>query len=178
MENPTIDKETLELAAQDVRRVIERQKEERQILITQMNILFVTNTALLSFLTISRLITIFSLFSALEILLFFINFLLLIWALLPRKFFISPNLEENEENNGNEEKKEKLKFPEDYLTFSPQEYHLQMLADLRETYNKNQKQVDDISLALKYATGVTAGITVVALLHQVTVYFIPELQKL
>ncbi|MEH2364849.1 hypothetical protein [Nostoc sp.] len=46
MENPTIDKETLELAAQDVRRVIERQKEERQILITQMNILFVTNTAL------------------------------------------------------------------------------------------------------------------------------------
>ncbi|MBN3899893.1 MAG: hypothetical protein HWQ41_32890 [Nostoc sp. NOS(2021)] len=162
----------MELAAQDVRRVIERQKEERQILITQMNILFVTNTALLSFLTISRLIPIFSIFSALEILLFFINFLLLIWALLPRKFFISPNLEENEE------KKEKLEFPEDYLTFSAQEYHLQMLADLRETYNKNQKQVDDISLALKYATGVTAGITVIALLHQVTVYFIPELQKL
>ncbi|MEH2372704.1 MAG: hypothetical protein V7K15_06410 [Nostoc sp.] len=104
--------------------------------------------------------------------LFFINFLLLIWALLPQKFFISPNLEENEE------KKKKLKFPEDYLTFSPQEYHLQMLADLRETYNNNQKQVDDISLALKYATGVTGGITVVTLLHQVTVYFIPELQKL
>ncbi|MEH2416159.1 hypothetical protein [Nostoc sp.] len=120
MKNPTIDKETLELAAQDVRRVIERQKSERQILITQMNILFVTNTALLSFLTISRLIPIFSIFSALEILLFFINFLLLIWALLPRKFFISPNLEENEENKGNEGKKEKLKFPEDYLRFSPQ----------------------------------------------------------
>ncbi|MEH1937052.1 MAG: hypothetical protein V7L14_25790 [Nostoc sp.] len=165
----------MELAAQDVRRVIERQKEERQILITQMNILFVTNTALLSFLTISRLIPIFSIFSALEILLFFINFLLLICALLPRKFFISPNLEENEEKK---EKKEKLEFPEDYLTFSAQEYHLQMLADLRETYNKNQKQVDDISLALKYATGVTAGITVIALLHQVTVSFIPELQKL
>ncbi|MHC5832370.1 MAG: hypothetical protein ACYT04_94420, partial [Nostoc sp.] len=87
MENPTIDKETLELAAQDVRRVIERQKEERQILITQMNILFVTNTALLSFLTISRLITIFSLFSVIEILLLLFNFMLLIRALLPRKFF-------------------------------------------------------------------------------------------
>ncbi|MGJ5632162.1 hypothetical protein [Nostoc sp. CALU 1950] len=172
MESPTIDKETLELAAQDVRRVIERQKEERQILITQMNILFVTNSAILSFLTISRLITIFSIFSALEILLFPINFLLLIWALLPRKFFASPNLEKNEENE------EKLKFPEDYLTFTPQEYNLQMLADFRETYNNNQKQVDDISLALKYATGVTAGIAVVSLLHQVTVYFIPELQKL
>ncbi|MFW9260638.1 hypothetical protein [Nostoc sp. CALU 546] len=172
MESPTIDKETLELAAQDVRRVIERQKEERQILITQMNILFVTNSAILSFLTISRLITIFSIFSALEILLFSINFLLLIWALLPRKFFVSPNLEKSEENEG------KLKFPEDYLTFTPQEYNLQMLADFRETYNNNQKQVDDISLALKYATGVTAGIAVVSLLHQVTVYFIPELQKL
>ncbi|MCC5624607.1 hypothetical protein [Nostoc sp. CHAB 5715] len=57
MESPAIDKETLELATQDVRRVLERQKEERQILITQMNILFVTNSAILSFLTISKLIT-------------------------------------------------------------------------------------------------------------------------
>ncbi|MEH1825275.1 MAG: hypothetical protein V7L22_07880 [Nostoc sp.] len=175
MESSTIDKETLELATQDVRRVLERQKEERQILITQMNILFVTNSAILSFLTISRLITIFSIFSGLEILLFFLNFLLLIWALLPRRFFVSPNLEKKKEN---EENTEKLKFPEDYLMFTPQEYNLQMLADFRETYNNNQKQVDDISLALKYATGVTAGIAVVALLHQVTVYFIPELQKL
>ncbi|MDZ8107323.1 MAG: hypothetical protein RM338_17130 [Nostoc sp. DedQUE12a] len=175
MESSTIDKETIELAAQDVRRVLERQKEERQVLITQMNILFVTNTALLSFLTISRLITRFSIFSTLEIFLFFINFLLLIWALLPRKFFVSPNLEKKQET---QEKKEKLKFSDDYLTLSPEQYHLQMLVDLIETYNKNQKQVDDISLALKYATGVTAGIAVVALLHQVTVYFIPELQKL
>ncbi|MEH2462077.1 hypothetical protein [Nostoc sp.] len=153
-------------------RVIERQKEERQILITQMNILFVTNSAILTFLTILRLISIFSIFSALEILLFSINFLLLICALLPRKFFVSPNLEKKEENEGN---KEKLKFPEYYLMFIPQEYNLQMLADFRETYNNNQKQVDDISLALKYATGVTAGIAIFALLHQVTVYFIPEL---
>lgn len=79
MQSPTIDEETLELAAQDVRRVLERQKEERQILITQMNILFVTNSAMLSFLTISIAFTRFSLLSAVEILL--LNFMLLIWAL-------------------------------------------------------------------------------------------------
>ncbi|PHJ64347.1 hypothetical protein VF14_26270 [Nostoc linckia z18] len=165
MESSTIDKETLELAAQDVRRVLERQKEERQVLITQMNILFVTNTALLSFLTISRLITKYSFFSVVETLLLLFNFLLLIWALLPRRFFVSPNLETED-------------FQNRYLEFSPQEYHLQMLANLRETYNKNQKQVEDISQSLTYATFVTAGIAIVGLLHQVIVYFIPELQKL
>jgi hypothetical protein len=90
MGDPTIDEETLELGTQDVRRVIERQKEERQILITQMNILFVTNTALLSFLTISRLIAIFSFFSVVEIFLLLFNFMLLIRSLLPRKFFCQP----------------------------------------------------------------------------------------
>jgi len=145
--------------------VLERQKEERQVLITQMNILFVTNTALLSFLTISRLITKYSFFSVLETLLLLFNFLLLIWALLPRRFFVSPNLETED-------------FQNRYLEFSPQEYHLQMLANLRETYNKNQKQVEDISQSLTYATFVTTGIAIVGLLHQVIVYFIPELQKL
>ncbi|WP_445634645.1 hypothetical protein NSTC745_06472 [Nostoc sp. DSM 114161] len=129
MESSTIDKETLELAAQDVRRILERQKEERQVLIAQMNILFVTNTALLSFLTISRLITKYSSFSVLETLLLLFNFLLLIWALLPRKFFVSRNLETED-------------FQNRYLGFSLQEYHLHMLANLRETYNKNQKQVN------------------------------------
>ncbi len=108
MESSTIDKETLELAAQDVRRVLERQKEERQVLITQMNILFVTNTALLSFLTISRLITRYSFFSVVEILLLLFNFLLLIWALLPRNFFVSPNLEKKQESQ--EEKKKSSNF--------------------------------------------------------------------
>jgi hypothetical protein len=73
-----------------------------------MNILFVTNTALLIFLTISRLITRFSLFSIVEILLLFFNFMLLIRALLPRKFFVSPNLETDD-------------FQNKYLKFSPQE---------------------------------------------------------
>ncbi len=49
MEDPTIDEEMLELAAQDVRRVIERQKEERQILITQMNILICHKHCIIKF---------------------------------------------------------------------------------------------------------------------------------
>ena len=92
MESPTTENTVLDLAVEDVRRVLERQKEERQILITQMNILFVTNTALLSFLTISKLLTLFSHFSVTGIALFFLNFILLIRALLPRQFVISPNL--------------------------------------------------------------------------------------
>lgn len=127
MQSPTIDEETLELAAQDVRRVLERQKEERQILITQMNILFVTNSAMLSFLTISIAFTRFSLLSAVEILLF-LNFMLLIWALLPRQFVISPNLVTDD-------------FQNRYLKLLPQEYKLQMLANLIETYNGNIQQI-------------------------------------
>lgn len=165
MESPTPDKATLELAAQDVRRVLERQKEERQILLTQTNILFVTNTALLSFLTISKLLPVFSLFSVLEILLFFFNFTLLMWALLPRQFFISPNLE-----NEN--------FQQNYLLLPSEEYQLKMLANLIATYNANKQRLEDISQSLKYATYITAGIALVALLHQLTVYSIPELQKL
>ncbi|ABA24469.1 hypothetical protein Ava_4872 [Trichormus variabilis ATCC 29413] len=93
MEFQAIDTETLKLALEDVRRVMEKQKEERQFLLTQINILFVTNTALLTFLTISRLLTKFSLFSAVELFLMFLNFMLLIRALLPRQFSVTPNLE-------------------------------------------------------------------------------------
>ncbi len=59
MRNPTTDK-TLELTAQNMHLVLEIQKQEHQILITQMNILFLTNTALLSLITIFRLVTRFS----------------------------------------------------------------------------------------------------------------------
>lgn len=160
-----IDRETLALAIEDVRRVLERQKEERQILITQTNILFVTNTALLTFLTISRLITRFSLFSGIELLLMFLNFILLIRALLPRQFLVTPNLETED-------------FFNQYLKFSPQQYQKQMLVDLRANYNKNQQPVEDIAQSLKYSAFVTVTIAVIALLHQVTAYVIPELQKL
>jgi hypothetical protein len=165
MEFLEIDQATLELTIQDVRRVLERQKEERQILITQTNILFVTNTALLSFLTISRLLTRFSLFSGIELFLLFLNFILLIRALLPRQFSVTPNLE-NED------------FFNQYLALSPQQYQIQMLVNLRETYNKNQIRVEDIAQSLKYSAFVTATVAFIALLHQVTAYFVPELQKL
>ncbi|QLE56954.1 hypothetical protein [Nostoc sp. TCL26-01] len=165
MEFPEIDQETLELSVQDVRRVVDRQKEERQILITQINILFVTNTALLSFLTISRLLTKFSLFSGIELLLMFFNFILLIRALLPRQFSITPNLETED-------------FFQRYLELSSSKYKLQMLINLRETYNENQIRVEDIAKSLRYSAVVTATIAFFALLHQVTAYFIPELQKL
>ena len=114
MESPTVENSVLELAADDVRRVLKRQKEERQILISQMNILFVTNTALLSFLTISQLLTRLSFFSVTELALFLLNFLLLIRALLPRQFAITPN-PENVQN---------------YLALTTEDYQLQMLANL------------------------------------------------
>lgn len=165
MEFQAIDTETLKLALEDVRRVMEKQKEERQFLLTQINILFVTNTALLTFLTISRLLTKFSLFSAVELFLMFLNFMLLIRALLPRQFSVTPNLETED-------------FFNKYLGLSSQQYQMQMLVNLRTTYNNNQNRVEDIAQSLTYSAFVTATIAVIALLHQVTAYLIPELQKL
>lgn len=165
MELIEIDQETLTLAIEDVRRVLERQKEERQILITQTNILFVTNTALLTFLTISRLITKFSLFSVTELFLMFLNFILLIMALLPRQFSVTPNLESDD-------------FFNQYLKLSSHQYQTQMLVNLRETYNDNQRRIEDIAQSLNYSAYVTIAVAFIALLHQVTAYFIPELQKL
>ncbi len=156
---------TLSLASQDVRRVLDKQKEERQILLTQTNILFVANSALLSVLTIARLISVFSLFSIMEVVLFSVNFTLLVNALLPRQFVISPN-PENEQ------------FLETYLVMQPEEYQLQMIVNLVETYNANKQPLNDISLSLFYAAGVTWGLALVALLHVVAVYFIPNLQHL
>ena len=165
MEPPNLSPLTLCLASQDVRRVLDKQKEERQILLTQTNILFVANSALLTVLTISRLIPVFSLFTVIEIVLFVVNFTLLINALLPRQLVITPNLE-NE------------KFLESYLTMSPEEYQLQMLVNQVETYNANSQPLNDISQSLFYAACVTWGIALVALSHLVAVNFIPELQRL
>jgi len=53
-----------------------------------------------------------------------------------------------------------------------------MLVNLRTTYNNNQNRVEDIAQSLTYSAFVTATIAVIALLHQVTAYLIPELQKL
>jgi hypothetical protein len=155
---------TLTLASQDVRRVLDKQKEERQILLTQTNILFVVNSALLSVLTISKLLSVFSLFSIMEVVLLLVNFTLLVNALLPRQFVISPN-PENE------------KFLEMYLSMSSEEYQIQMLVNLVETYNANKQPLNDISQSLFYAAVVTWVFALVVLLHVVAVYYIPELQK-
>lgn len=55
-EAPTISPVTLGLATQDVRTVLREQNEQSQILTTKLNILFVANSALLTSLSISRLL--------------------------------------------------------------------------------------------------------------------------
>ena len=162
-ESPIQDPVTVRLAARDVRTVLDKQKEERQILLTQMNILFVTNTAVLTVLAISRLLTIFTIFNAIEVLLVLLNFILLINALLPRRFVITPVPNDD--------------FLERYLALSNQEYDLQMLVNLVTAYNANKQTIDDISQTLTYAAYVTLGVIFVAVLHLGTVYFIPELKS-
>lgn len=150
---------TLELAAKDVRMVIDQQRERSQILTTKLNILFVTNGALLTSLIISRLLFFPSPFSIAEILGFLLNFTLLISAFLPRQVAISPNLEDK-------------KFLERYLVLSPEEYQLQMLVNLAETYNANRQRLEDVSLSLKYSAFVTWGIAIILLMHVVASYFV------
>lgn len=150
---------TLELAAKDVRMVIDQQRERSQTLTTKLNILFVTNGALLTSLIISRLLFFPSPFSIAEILGFLLNFTLLISAFLPRQVAISPNLEDK-------------KFLERYLVLSPEEYQLQMLVNLAETYNANRQRLEDVSLSLKYSAFVTWGIAIILLMHVVASYFV------
>jgi hypothetical protein len=149
---------TIELAARDVRLVLTEQREQGQILTTKLNILFVTNGALLTSLNISRLMMIPSPFSIAEVIGFLISFSLLVRAFLPRQVAVSPNLEDR-------------KFLEKYLVLSSDEYHLQMLVNLTETYNANKQRLDDVSQTLRYAAYATWVIAVVMLMHMVVVYF-------
>ncbi len=150
---------TLELAAQDVRLVMERQKQQGQLLTTKLNILFVVNGALLSSLAISRLILIPSIFSFGEILGFLVNFTLLINAFMPRQEAVSPNLGDK-------------KFLERYLALSPEEYQLQMMVNLVQTYNTNKQRLDDVSQSLTYSAYVTWTIALMITLHIVSAYFV------
>ncbi|NJO41921.1 MAG: hypothetical protein HC769_15965 [Cyanobacteria bacterium CRU_2_1] len=143
---------TLELAIQDARSVLDQQQQLRQISLTQLNILFVANTALLTILSISRLIFTISLFSVGEIVGFLLGFSLLIYALLPRQPLVTPNLEDRESL-------------ERYLALSPNEYRLQMLTNLVEVYNANKQRLDDITQALSLATYAIWATMIVALLH-------------
>ncbi len=151
---------TLYLAAQDVRSVIEQQRQQGDSLTTKMNILFVVNGALLTSLTLSRLMFIPSLFSFGEIIVFLINFTLLINAFLPRQSAVSPNLEDK-------------KFLERYLTLTPEEYQLKMMVNLAHTYQVNKQRLDDVSQTLKYAAYTTWTAALIIMLHVVAAYFVP-----
>lgn len=153
---------TLNLASEDVRNVCQQQHEQANILTTKLNILFVVNGALLTSLSISRLIYIPSFFSLLEVLGFLINFILLINAFLPRQVIISPNLEDN-------------KFLERYLALSPEEYQLQMMANLVEIYKANKRRIDDISQCLIYSAYTTLAIAICIMIHILSTYFVPLL---
>lgn len=159
-ENPSLGA-TISLAAADVRRVLDAQNDQGGILTTKLNILFVSNGALLTNLSLARLMVFdgwYSLiFKILELLGFLVSFTLLILAFFPRQVVISPNLEDR-------------KFLERYLPLSPEEYQLQMLVNLVETYIANKQRLDDVSQSLRYAAYATWTIAVVMLIHMVIVY--------
>lgn len=155
-----LSQETLDLASEDVRKVCQQQHEQSNILTTKLNILFVVNGALLTSLSISRLIYIPSVFSLIEVFGFLINFILLINAFLPRQFIISPNLEDN-------------KFLERYLGLSPEEYKLQMMANSVEIYKANKTRIDDISQSLIYSAYTTLTIAICIMIHILSTYFLP-----
>jgi hypothetical protein len=74
---------TLNLTIQDARSVLDQQQQLRQLSLTQLNILFVTNTALLTVLSISRLLFTVSLFSVAEVIGFLFSFSVLIYRVSP-----------------------------------------------------------------------------------------------
>ncbi len=149
---------TLKFAAQDVRLVIEQQRQQSYLLTTKLNILFVVNGALMTSLTISRLIMQPSIFSFGEVIGFLINFTLLINAFLPRQVAVSPNLEDN-------------KFLERYLLLAPEDYQVKMMVNHVATYQTNKQRIDDVSQSLNYAAYVTWAIAFVIMLHIIASYF-------
>ncbi|MEB3290054.1 MAG: hypothetical protein VKI82_09060 [Leptolyngbya sp.] len=162
-EAPSISPVTLGLATQDVRTVLREQNEQGQLLTTKLNILFVANSALLTSLSISRLLVSGNLFSLAEILGFLISFSLLMRAFLPRQVAVTPNLEDRT-------------FLETYLALSARNYQLQMLVNLAETYNANKQRLEDVSQGLKYAAYAIWGTTAIMLINIVVIYITKGLQ--
>lgn len=157
---PHLRLRTLELAGQDVRSVVQQQREQGQILMTKLNILFVVNGALLTSWILSKLEYSFNFFSLVEITGFLLNFTLLINAFLPRQVVVTPNLEDK-------------KNLERYVSLSPEDYQLKMLVNLAEAYNVNKQRLDDVSQSLTYSAYVTWTLALVILLHIVATYFVP-----
>ncbi|PSO49852.1 MAG: hypothetical protein BRC33_05355 [Cyanobacteria bacterium SW_9_44_58] len=153
------DPATIGLALEDIRRVIEQQHQQSQLLTTKLNILFAVNSGgLLIALAISKLILIPSVFSVAEMVGFMITFALLLSAFLPRQVAVTPNL-------GN------VEVVERYLNLSKTNYQLQIIVNLVETYNVNKQRLDDKSKSLTYAAYSTFGIVVVITLHVLSLYY-------
>ncbi len=153
---------TIELAAKDVRSVVEQQRQQVQNLTTKLNILFVINGALLTALNLSRLLLIPSIFSIAEVVGFFVNITLLLNAFLPRQVAISPNLGDQ-------------KFLERYLPLTPEEYQLKMMVNQVQAYNANKQRLDDVSQSLTYSAYVTWVVAFVIMVHIVAANFLPEI---
>ncbi|HEY9816483.1 MAG TPA: hypothetical protein V6D20_11905 [Candidatus Obscuribacterales bacterium] len=157
IDEPLLSPETISLAFRDVRIVLQEQREQSHLLTTKLNILFVANGALLTSLTISRLMMIPSPFTVAEVIGFFISFTLLVRAFLPRQVAVSPNLEDR-------------KFLERYLALSAVEYQLQMMVNWSETYNANKQRVDDVSKTLQLAAYATLSVATIMLIHILAAY--------
>lgn len=148
---------TVSLALKDVRAVLVQQQQLRQLSLTQLNILFVVNTALLSVLSFTKLIFGRNWFSLIEIAGFSLSFSLLIFALLPRTQSVTPN--------------PKNLDIEESLAKSANDYQLQMLSNFQEVYRTNQQRIDDITQALLVASFTLWATVIVALLHILTANF-------
>lgn len=148
---------TVSLALKDVRAVLLQQQQFRQLSFTQLNILFVVNTALLSVLSFSKLIFSRSWFSLIEIAGFSLSFSLLIFALLPRTPLVTPD-------------PGKLDI-EESLAKSANDYQLQMLSNFQQVYRANQQRIDDITQALLLASFTLWATVIVALLHILAAIF-------
>lgn len=158
-ESSSPDPVTLDLALEDIRRVIEQQHQQSQLLTAKLNILFVANGGgLLIALTVSKLILIPSVFSVGEMIGFMITFGLLLSAFLPRQVAVTPNL-------GN------IEVVQRYLNLSKTEYQLQMIVNLVETYNVNKQRLDDKSKSLTYAAYSTFAIVVLIVFHIFSIYY-------
>lgn len=82
---------------------------------------------------------------------------------MPRQVAVTPNLEDQN-------------FLETYLAFFPEDYQLQMLVNLAETYKSNKQRLEDISQSLKYAAYTIWGTTAIMLINIVVVYVTKSLQ--
>lgn len=159
-----LNSNSLRASVGDAWRVTEQQRVLRQDLTSKLNILFVANSALLSFLAISKLISFCNLFSLLELLALCTNFILLLGAFVPSQPFVTPNLTTDE-------------FVENYPTMEPDEYYLQMLYNLQDSYNDNRQRLDDIAQMLSRSAAFTGVLVVVIIAHIFASYLMPELKQ-